>query len=146
VNPPDPGAPILATMTRIRFLIGSVLAVVILALTGCGDDAPAVCESLTAVRQSVDDLSNVTSGENGLSTLSATVTQVKADLRALVADAGLQFEAEIGRLKAAVEQLSTSLTAARADPNVTTIGTVRTTLAAAVDAARSLVGAASGTC
>jgi hypothetical protein len=146
VNPPHPGAPILTTMTRIRFLIGSALAAAVLALTGCGDDAPAVCESLTAVRQSVDDLSHVTSGENGLSTLSATVNQVKTDVRALAADAGLQFEAEIGRLKAAVEQLSASLTTARADPNVTTIGTVRTDLATAVDAAKSLAGAASDTC
>ena len=115
-------------------------------LTGCSTAEPAVCESLDAVRNSVDTVSQAKLGENGLSVLAGGLTQLKADLGQFAADAKAQFQPQTDALRTSVDQLSSSVATAKADPSATTLGGVGVAVSAVQTAAVDLDAAASKTC
>ena len=123
---------------------GGVLGV--LASAGCGVDQPPVCDSLSAVRTSVDHLRNTNVSENGLSQLQTDLSQLRADLIQLRTDAQAEFPAEIERARTAVNQFAATVAAARATPDAATLAAVRTAMSSAQDSTRQLADAISGTC
>jgi hypothetical protein len=118
-------------------------------LGGCGaggGDRPAVCDSLSAVQASVDDLRNANVSENGLSQLRSDLGQLKVNLDQLSQDARAQLQPQIDGVRAAAGQLSSSVTAAKSDPSAATFAGVRTAVAGVADSVQGLGAAMSGTC
>jgi hypothetical protein len=147
--------PARAVAGRRQFRARSSLAVAVAVLTvtlsaGCGSssgtDQPAVCDSLEAVRLSVDHLQDTNVSENGLSALKSNLNTLKVDLDQLVADAKTQFGSQTDGVRSALQQLEASVEAARSDPSVTTFADVRTALTGVGDATRSLGETMSETC
>jgi hypothetical protein len=132
---------------RRHSILSAVALLVVLALAGCGSgDQPAVCDSLDAVRASADDVKDANVSENGMSQVRASLTALQQNLQQLGTEARTQFESQIAAVRAAADQLSTSVSAAKADPTTATLDVVRdamTSLGAAVD---SLGDAMADTC
>jgi hypothetical protein len=105
-----------------------------------------VCESLDAVRHSVDTMTQAKLGENGLSVLTSGLTQLKIDLGQFAADAKAQFQPQTDALRITVDQLSSSVATAKADPTATTLGGVGVAVSAVQTAAADLDAAVSKTC
>jgi hypothetical protein len=134
------------TMRRHSTLL-AVALLVVLALAGCGsDDQPAVCDSLDSVRASADDVMDANVSENGMSQVSAGLTALKQNLQQLGSEAKTQFESQITAVRAAADQLSTSVSAAKADPTSATLDVVRDAMTSLGDAVNSLGDAMADTC
>ena len=131
---------------RFARVLAALFAVLVLALPGCGKSRAAECDSFDEVRQSVNQLTNVTLSENGMSALADGVKNVQAELTQFVADSQARFQAQTDPLKAAVDQLSASVATAKADPNRTTLGAVGTALGSVKAAVQSLGSAVSSSC
>jgi hypothetical protein len=142
---PEPRTVILIAMRRHTTLSAAALLVV-LALAGCSDDQPAVCDSLDAVRASVDDVMDANVSENGLSQVSTSLSALKQSLQQLGTEARTQFESQITSVRTAADQLSTSVSAAKADPTAATLGVVRDAMTSLGEAVNSLGTAMADTC
>jgi type VI protein secretion system component VasK len=119
----------------------------VVGLAGCSSGGqPAMCDSADALRQSVNGLTNINLSENGMMALRAAISEVKSDLNQLVADAKAQFQQQTDQLKAAVSQLSTSVSTALADPTAATLGAVGTAVDALKVAFADLRSALSDAC
>ncbi|RSM69573.1 hypothetical protein DMB66_11315 [Actinoplanes sp. ATCC 53533] len=117
-----------------------------LVLGGCGTDPPPVCDSLAAVQTTMHQIRNVNVSENGLAPLKAHLQQLKVDVRLLLTDAAAQFAPEVEGVRAAAEQVSTSVATAQQTPDAAQISEVRTTLGALRSSLENLGDAMSGTC
>jgi hypothetical protein len=126
--------------------IAGVVVVTTLGAGGCSTDKPAVCDSLAAVQNSIDQIRNANVGENGLSLVRTELSQLKVNLEQLYADAQAQFASEIQAVQAAAAQTSASLATARAMPDAANVAAVRAPLNALQTSMRSLGDAMSGTC
>jgi hypothetical protein len=115
-------------------------------VAGCSTDQLPVCESLAATQKSVDQLQKANVGENGLAQIRTEMDQLKHNLDQLYAEAKAEFGAEVDALRAAVNQFSADLAAARATPDATTFAAVRAALTAVQNSAVGLRDAMSGTC
>src|SRR3954471_4421840 len=99
----------------LRALPIQIAAVVLMSGTvvGCGgDDKPAVCSDVDALKTSVDDLMNVEVSQAGLSKLQDDLAQVKSDLSTVQSDAKTQYSNEIDAVEQAATSLSSDLSAA----------------------------------
>jgi phosphotransacetylase len=133
-------------MKRMSARIAAALTVVTLGLGGCGTDQPPVCDSLVAVQTTMHQIRNANVAENGLALLRAHLQQLNVDVRLLLADAAAQFAPEAEAVRAAADQVSTSVAAAQESPDVAHLSAVRTTLGALRSSLEGLGDAMSGTC
>lgn len=124
----------------------TAVSVAAVLLAGCSTAEPPVCESIDAVRHSVDTVTQAQLGENGLSVVAGGLTQLKADLGQFTADAKAQFQPQTEALRMSVDQLSSSVATAKADPTATTLGGVGVAVSAVQTAAVDLNAAVSKTC
>lgn len=115
-------------------------------LVACGSDQPPVCDSLSAVQHSVNELKQDNLSTNGLTAMTDNLKQVEVDLRKLASDAHSQFTAEAQQVKVALEQLSAVVKTAEADLSPANLQAVKSALTAVGDAARNLGTAVSSTC
>ncbi|GAA3351784.1 hypothetical protein GCM10020358_82810 [Amorphoplanes nipponensis] len=132
-------------MKRISFPIAAV-AVVTLGLGGCGTDQPPVCDSLAAVQTTMHQILNANVAENGLAPLKTHLQQLKADVTVLLTDAAAQFAPEVAGVRAAADQVSTSVATAQQNPDAAHLNEVRITLGALRSSLNGLGDAMSGTC
>ncbi|HYN95122.1 MAG TPA: hypothetical protein VES42_14830 [Pilimelia sp.] len=121
-------------------------AATILGVAGCGTDQPPVCDSLAAAQATMNHIRNANVAENGLAPLEAQLQQLNVDVSRLRADAATHLAPEFAAVKAAADQLSASLAAAREVPDAAHLSAVRTTLGAVQVSLRSLGDAMSDTC
>lgn len=137
----------MTTRNRVRELTAStVLVMLILSLTSCGRDEPAVCAQADQVQQSMRQLQNTNISENGLSSLTSTLTQMRAQLSQLSSEAKDQFSPQIEGVKSAMNQLQGAASAAIADPSAENFGPVRTALNDLRTQMDALETAVKGTC
>jgi len=131
-----------------RHSIWAVTAVLATTLLGgCGGaEKPAVCDSLDAVRASVDHVRDANVSENGMSQLRTDLTRLKTDLNQLANDAKAQFKPEVDKVRSAADELSSAVKSAKADPTSTTFASVRTAVEGLGDAVRNMDTALSDTC
>ena len=129
-------------------MITRIAAVTVAAsvLGGCGTDQPPVCDSLVAVQTTMHQVRNANVAENGLAPLKANLQQLKADVTLLLTEAGAQFAPQAETVRAAADQVRTSVAAAQASPDVAHLAEVRTTLGALRSSLQVLGDAMSGTC
>jgi len=130
----------------------STLAVTAVTVTmllgGCGGsgDQPAVCDSLDAVQASVDHMNVANYSENGMSQMRSDLEGLKLNLQQLTDDAQAQVQPQVQAIRASADQVSASVSAAKANPTETTLDGVRGAMAALSDALRGARTAVSGTC
>jgi len=124
----------------------ALLGAMVVALASCGQDKPAVCAQADELKASVQHLRDVTVSENGIDALTSALRQVKTELEQLGTEAKSEFQPEIDGGKASVDQLSSSLSAAKADPSATSLRSVGTALKSLDAAVRTLQDAVAGTC
>jgi hypothetical protein len=140
-----------ADSLRMRHKRRQALAVAVsllaaLALVGCGSNRPAVCSDVDSLQASVDKLKAVNVRENGLSELSSNLNQVKNDVDQLAKDAKSQYRQEIDDVESAVNRLSSSVSAAKADPTSARLAAVRSGVQDVQSTFLDLRGAVSSTC
>jgi hypothetical protein len=122
----------------------------LLLFTGCsGQPATAqaaVCESWAAVQNTVEHIRQTNVSENGLSALKPYLTQLLDQLQQFVTDAKTQFGPQADVLRTAVDQLSASVDAARANPDLTHLAAVREDVADVRAGAQTLRAGIQETC
>jgi len=124
----------------------TAVAAATLGLAGCGTDQPPVCDSLVAVQTTMHQIRYASVSENGLSLLKGHLQQLKIDVGVLLDDAAEQFAPEVDEVRAAADQVSTSVAKARETPDPAHLSEVRTTLGALRSSVTGLGEAMSGTC
>jgi hypothetical protein len=134
----------IVTNVTARALIAA--AVVAAGISGCGSDQPAVCASVDALTASVGHLKDVKIGENGLSGLESTLTQIKKDVTQVKNDAKQQYGPEITRVQSSVDAVAAGVTAARDDPSATTFAAVGSAVVEVGTGVQALAQSVSGTC
>jgi hypothetical protein len=133
-------------MKRMSTHVIAVTAAATLVLGGCGTDQPPACDSLAAVQATMNQVRNANVAENGLAPLKANLQQLKADVTQLLTEAGAQFAPQAESVRAAADQVRTSVAAAQASPDVAHFAEVRTTLGTLRSSLQVLGDAMSGTC
>ena len=124
----------------------AAVTLALLGAGGCGTGQPAVCDSLAAVQKSLDHVRDANVSENGVTQLRADLAELRVNLQQLYADGQAQFGAEVQAVKTAVNEFTSSLSAARATPDGKTLDAVRTARAGLQTSVQSLGKAVSGTC
>lgn len=110
----------------------------LLAVSGCGGkDKPAVCTDVTNLESSVSAVTKIKIDQGALPELKTKLAQVQTDAAQLKTDAQSQYATEISAVDAAATSVKTTVDAAIATPNATT-------LAAAVASLQQLKTALSG--
>lgn len=132
--------------TARQAVAAAVLLLAALTLVGCGNSRPAVCSDVDSLQSSVDNLKRVDVRENGLSELSSNLNQVKQDVDQLGKDAQSQYRQQIDGVESAVNRLSSSTSAAKANPTAATLSAVRTGVQGVQSAFDDLRHAVSSTC
>ena len=132
-------------MKRMTTRIAAVTAAA-LVLGGCGTDQPPVCDSLVAVQTTMNQVRNANVAENGLAPLKAHLQQLKVDVGVLLTDAAAQFAPEVEGVRAAADQVATSVASAQQSPDAAHLYEVRMTLGALRSSINGLGEAMSGTC
>jgi hypothetical protein len=124
----------------------ALVGATVFALAACGQDKSAVCVEADELQASVQNLRDVTISENGIGALGSALGQVRTELEQLGTEAKSEFQPEIDGVKASVDQLSSSLSAAKADPSATSLGGVGTALRSLDAAVKTLLDAVAGAC
>jgi len=132
-------------MRRTTAIIAAV-APGVLPAAGCGQDTPAVCDSLTAVQNSAQHVRDTNVAENGLSQLRTNLTQLRSDLQQLMADAKGQWSEQVSEISSRLDILRASVLAPQATPSDTNIGAVRSAFNTLQQSVRDLGDAMRGTC
>lgn len=110
------------TMSRWLKAIGLlVLATAVLAVAGCGDDTPAVCDSLGTLSSDVDGLKDISldDGEEAVTAVEESLDAIRGDLDAVKADAEAELSEPIAGLESSIDALSTEVDSVKAAGTVT---------------------------
>lgn len=110
-----------------RRLAGTALALALAgpALTGCGEDTPAICDDVDDLRTSVASLQAVNIYDpNVLSDLAVVLDQIRSQVRTLAEDAASEYDAEVDVVQASIDDLEQSAQAAVATPDADSLATL----------------------
>jgi len=120
----------------------------VLPVAGCASDSPqaVVCDSLTAVQNSAQHVRETNVAENGLGQLRTNLVQLRTDVQKLIADAQSQWAPQATAIRSSLEQVTSTVDAARTAPSTTTFDAVRQALAALDTSVKALGDAMRGTC
>ena len=120
----------------------------VLPVAGCASDSPqaVVCDSLTAVQNSAQHVRETNVAENGLSQLRTNLVQLRTDVRQLIADAKSQWAPQAQAIQSSLDQVGSTVNAAKAAPSTTAFDAVRQALAALDSSVKALGDAMRGTC
>ncbi|NPC96595.1 hypothetical protein [Nocardioides sp. zg-DK7169] len=132
-----------------RPLLGLVCVATLLltATTACGDDdSSEVCATLDSLDASIIDVTDGDLDQDTLTKLEAEAGDVRTDVEQIRAEAADEHSAEIDAVEQAAADLSTSLDAARATPNPSTLADVASANEALDDAVDDLDDALDDTC
>jgi hypothetical protein len=125
-------------------------AVLVLALSGlaagCGSSKPAYCTDASQLKTSVQDLGNVNINVHDLSSVDTAVSKVQADAEKFAADAKSAYPSQTTALKNSLSSLETAVKSAMAQPSVTTVAAVVSSVSQVKTAADSVQSAVKGTC
>ena len=128
---------------------GLVLAaVVILAplAAGCSSSKPAYCTAASQLKTSVQDLGNVNINVHDLSSVNTAVSKVQANAKTFATDVKSAYPTQTTALKNSLSSLQTAVKSAMAQPSVTTVAALVSSVTQVKTAASNLQSAASGKC
>ena len=120
----------------------------VLPVAGCASDSPqaVVCDSLTAVQNSAHHVRETNVAENGLSQLRTNLVQLRTDVRQLIADAKSQWAPQAQAIQSSLDEVGSTVNAAKAAPSTTAFDAVRQALAALDSSVKALGDAMRGAC
>jgi hypothetical protein len=113
---------------------------------GCGSSKPAYCDDASQLKTSVNDLGNVTINVHDLSSVNTAVSKVQADAKKLVTDVKSAYPSQTTALKTSLSGLETAVKSAMAQPSVTTVAAVVSSVTQVKTAADNVQTAVKGTC
>jgi len=113
---------------------------------GCSSSKPAYCADADQLKTSVQDLGNVTINVHDLSSVNTAVSKVQADAEKFATDAKSAYPSQTTALKNSLSSLETAVKSAMAQPSVTTIAAVGSSVTLVKTAADNLQTAANGKC
>jgi hypothetical protein len=106
----------------------------------------AVCKSAANLKASITGLKDLNVRANGISVVSDQVTKIKQNFATLKSDAKGEYSTELTAMSNALKNLSTSVDAAKANQNGSTMTGVAGAAASVVTAGTNLVSAVTKTC
>jgi hypothetical protein len=113
---------------------------------GCSSSKPAYCTDASQLKTSVQDLGNVNINVHDLSSVSTAVSKVQADATAFATDAKSAYPSQTTALKNSLSSLETAVKSAMAQPSVTTVAAVVSSVTQVKTAADNVQSAVKGTC
>jgi hypothetical protein len=132
-------------LRRWRLVPAAALALTLLA-AGCGSSKPAYCADASQLKTSVNDLGNVTINVHDLSSVNTAVSKVQADAKKFASDAKSAYPSQTTALKTSLSGLETAVRSAMAQPSVTTVAAVVSSVTQVKTAAGNLQAAVKGKC
>jgi hypothetical protein len=131
-----------------------LLAAAVLALsglaTGCSSSStsskPAYCTAASQLKTSVHNLGNITINIHDLSSVNTAVSKVSSDAATFASEAKSAYPSQTTALKNSLTGLETAITAAKAQPSLTTIAAVVSAVTQVKTSAGNLQSAAKGKC
>lgn len=106
----------------------------------------ALCRDAAALRASLDRLTHVSVGAGTAEEINADLSDVKAKLDTLIADAGTQWQAQTSALKSAIGTLQTAVSNLAANPTSSNVSAVVSALGDAATAAQNLLAVVNTSC
>jgi flagellar capping protein FliD len=113
---------------------------------GCSSSKPAYCTDASQLKTSVQDLGNVNINVHDLSSVDTAVSKVQADATTFATDAKSAYPSQTTALKNSLSSLETAVKSAMAQPSLTTVAAVGSSVTQVKTAAGNLQTAANGTC
>ena len=105
-----------------------------------------LCDDATALRASLDKLTQVKVGTGTASQIRADLNEVQANLTALVNHARGQWQAQTSALQSTLTTLKTAVSSLASNPSASTVSGVATALGGVNTAARNLLAAVDTSC
>ena len=120
----------------------------VLPVAGCESDSPqaAVCDSLTAVQNSAQHVRETNVAENGLNQLRTNLIQLRTDVQQLIHNAKTEWAPQAQAIQSSLDQVRSTVDAARTAPGATAFDAVRQALATLDSGVKALGDAMRGTC
>ena len=120
----------------------------VLPVAGCASDSPqaAVCDNLAAVQNSAQHVRETKVAENGLNQLRTNLVQLRTDVQQLIHNAKTQWAPQAQAIQSSLDQLGSTVNAAKAAPSATAFDAVRQALAALENSVKALGDAMRSTC
>jgi hypothetical protein len=134
---------------------GLVLAAVLVLATlaaGCSSSSnsssskPAYCTAASQLKTSVHDLGNVNINVHDLSSVNTAVSKVQADAKTFASEAKSAYPSQTTALQNSVSSLETAVKSAMAQPSLTTVAAVVSSVTQVKTAADNAQTAVKGKC
>jgi hypothetical protein len=113
---------------------------------GCSSSKPAYCTDADQLKTSVQDLGNVNINVHDLSSVNTAVSKVQADATTFASDAKSAYPSQTTALKTSLSSLETAVKSAMAQPSLTTVAAVVSSVTQVKTAADNVQSAVKGTC
>jgi hypothetical protein len=133
---------------RIWALLPAAVLVLCGLAAGCSStpSKPAYCTAASQLKTSVHDLGNITVNANTLSSVSTAVSKVRADAKTFAREAESAYPSQTTALENSLSSLDSAVKSARAQPSVTTVAAVVSSVAQVKTAADNVQSAVKGKC
>jgi uncharacterized protein YbaP (TraB family) len=132
--------------TRRWLLLPAAVLVLSGLAAGCSSSKPAYCTAASQLKTSVHDLGSITVNIHDLSSVSTAVSKVSSDAKTLASEAKSAYPSQTTALKNSLSGLQTAITSARAQPSLTTVAAVVSSITQVKTSAGNLQNAAAGKC
>jgi hypothetical protein len=132
--------------TRRWLLLPAAVLVLSGLAAGCSSSKPAYCTAASQLKTSVHDLGNITVNIHDLSSVSTAVSKVSSDAKTFASEAKSAYPSQTTALKNSLSGLQTAITSARAQPSLTTVAAVVSSITQVKTSAGNLQNAAAGKC
>ncbi len=146
-HPRSPSENPLARLGLRRPAALSAAALSLVLIAGCGGSSkPAYCSSVSNLKSSVQDISNVNVVQNGLSSLKTAAQKIETDAKTVVSSAKSDFPNETSAVSSSVNALTTSVKQLSSSPSPAALATLASEANAAVTAVKNFTSATSSKC
>jgi hypothetical protein len=132
--------------TRRWLLLPAAVLVLSGLAAGCSSSKPAYCTAASQLKTSVHDLGNITVNIHDLSSVSTAVSKVSSNAKTFASEAKSAYPSQTTALKNSLSGLQTAITSARAQPSLTTVAAVVSSITQVKTSAGNLQNAAAGKC
>jgi hypothetical protein len=113
---------------------------------GCSSSKPAYCTAASQLKTSIHDLGNITINVNDLSSVNTAVSKVQADAKTFVSEVKSAYPSQTTALKTSLSGLEAAVKSAMAQPSVTTVAAVVSSVTQVKTAADNAQTAVKGKC
>lgn len=126
----------------------AVGVVFVTGLVGCsgGSNKSAVCSDMDSLQKTVQSLTHEPFQSGSVSKIQNDLATLREQWDTFKKDAKSQFSGDVNKVQSSIDELSTTVAAAKADPSASTLSAAATAAKGVGDATKGLATAVSGTC